>query len=150
MMRCLVCPNTIDDKKDFTVKGPQGQDLDDTVGRLRHFDELGRWTHVTLTAQFSFTQVLLSGHVCPAHKVEPGRFVLVDAAPAISVQDGRQIIDPGHQEESPVLTGQQLLAPAPAVRQPMIPKNQAPAAPTAAPAPQSPATPTVRRKETQS
>ena len=125
-MKCLICSNTIDDKKDFTVKGPQGQDLDDTVGRLRHFDELGRWTHVTLTAQFSFTQVLLSGHVCPAHKVEPGRIGLVEAAPAVPAQAA-----------APTATPQ---APT---------KNQAPAAPTAAAA-TNPATPTVRRKEPQS
>ena len=126
-MKCLICASTIDDKKDFTVKGPQGQDLDDTVGRLRHFDELGRWTHVTLTAQLSFTQVLLSGHVCPAHKVEPGRLSLVEAAPASPIQ-----------------------APTPTAPTPMIPKSQAPAAPAAAPATPTPATPTVRRKDTQS
>jgi hypothetical protein len=126
-MKCLICSNTIDDKKDFTVKGPQGQDLDDTVGRLRHFDELGRWTHVTLTAQFSFTQVLLSGHVCPAHKVEPGRLGLVEAAPAAPVQ----VAAPPAAPSTPT-------------------KTQAPAAPTAAAAPQNPATPTVRRKEPQS
>ena len=126
-MKCLICASTIDDKKDFTVKGPQGQDLDDTVGRLRHFDELGRWTHVTLTAQFSFTQVLLSGHVCPAHKVEPGRIGLVEAAPAVPAQAA---------------------APTAAPQAPT--KNQAPAAPIAAAATQSPATPTVRRKDTQS
>ena len=126
-MKCLICASMIDDKKDFTVKGPQGQDLDDTVGRLRHFDELGKWTHVTLTAQLSFTQVLLSGHVCPAHKVEPGRLSLVEAAPASPIQ-----------------------APTPTAPTPMIPKSQAPAAPAAAPATPTPATPTVRRKETQS
>ena len=126
-MKCLICASTIDDKKDFTVKGPQGQDLDDTVGRLRHFDELGRWTHVTLTAQFSFTQVLLSGHVCPAHKVEPGRIGLVEAAPAVPAQAA---------------------APTAAPHAPT--KIQAPAAPIAAAATQSPATPTVRRKDTQS
>jgi hypothetical protein len=67
--------------------------------------------------------VLLSGHVCPAHKVEPGRFGLVEVAPAAPAQ-----------------------ASVPPAPQPVIPKNQAPAAPTAAAA-QNPATPTVRRKE---
>ena len=129
MMKCLVCPNTIDDKRDFTVKGPQGQDLDDTVGRLRHFDELGRWTHVTLTAQLSYTQVLLSGHVCPAHKVVPGSIALVEVA--IPVQE----IAPASPSASPPASPTFSL------------KSQAPAAPTAAPATPSPATPTVRRKE---
>jgi hypothetical protein len=120
-MKCLICENAIDDKKDFTVKGPQGQDLDDVVGRLRHFEELGRWTHVTLTAQLAYTQVLLSGHVCPAHRAVPGGIVLADAG--ISAQ-------------------------VPLASPPPSPK-QAPAAPAAAAAPQNPATPTVRRKEIQ-
>jgi hypothetical protein len=124
-MKCLICTNTIDDKKDFTVKGPQGQDLDDVVGRLRHFGELGRWTHVTLTAQLSYTLVLLSGHLCPAHKAVPGGIGLVDAViPA------------------------QAAVPAPPTSP--SPTRQAPAASTAATTPQNPATPTVRRKDTQS
>ena len=123
-MKCLICANTIDDKKDFTVKGPQGQNLDDVVGRLRHFEELGKWTHITLTAQLAYTQVLLSGHICPAHKAVPGGIGLVDAVvPA------------------------QVPVPTPPITSPA---KQAPAAPTAAVAPQNPATPTVRRKETQS
>jgi hypothetical protein len=124
-MKCLICSNTIDDKKDFTVKGPQGQDLDDVVGRLRHFEELGKWTHVTLTAQRSYTLVLLSGHVCPAHKPVPGGIGLVDA-----------VVPAQASVAAPAAT------PSPA--------RQAPAAPIAAAAPQNPATPTVRRKEPQS
>ena len=79
-MRCLMCSTEIDENKDFHVRGPQGQDLDDIVGRLRHTTELGRWTHLTLTAQYSFTQVLLSGHVCPGHEISPGRIGLTEVA----------------------------------------------------------------------
>jgi hypothetical protein len=129
MMNCLICSNKIDDKKDFTVKGPQGQDLDDTVGRLRHFDELGKWIHVTLTAQHAYTQVLLSGHVCPSHRVVPGGIALTDAEISIPVP-------------SP--------APAPVSSSPAAPKSPSPAALPAAAPPQSPASPTVRRKEPQS
>ena len=79
-MKCLMCPNEIDENKDFRVKGPQGQDLDDIVGRLRHVEDLSHWTHLTLTAQYSYTQVLLSGHVCPSHRIEPGRIGLMEVA----------------------------------------------------------------------
>ena len=119
-MKCLICASSIDEKKDFTVKGPQGQSLDDVVGRLRHYEELGRWTHVTLTAQLAYTQVLLSGHLCPSHNVVPGGLGLLDAA--ISAQAS-------------------MVASLPP------PPKQAPAAPSAAAAPQTTATPTVRRVE---
>jgi hypothetical protein len=78
-MKCLICPAEIDDTQDFVVIGPQGQKLDDAVNRLRHVSEMGKWTHLTLTCQRAFTEVLLSGHVCPAHKIFPGSISLVDS-----------------------------------------------------------------------
>jgi hypothetical protein len=86
-MKCLICTSEIDEKKEFIVAGPQGQPLDDIVGRLRHMAELGKWTHLTLTCQRAFTEVILSGHVCPAHQIFPGSIGLVDvirSAPALA------------------------------------------------------------------
>ena len=77
-MRCLLCPSEIDDKREFPiVKGPQGQDIQDTLGMFNHVTALGKWTHVTLTAQKGAgTEVLLSGHICPSHTVSPGAVAL--------------------------------------------------------------------------
>ena len=86
-MRCLLCPNEIDDKREFPiVRGPQGQEIQDTLGMFNHVTALGKWIHVTLTAQKGAgTETLLSGHVCPSHPVSPGRIAL--ALPPTSKKD---------------------------------------------------------------
>ena len=82
-MRCLLCSNEIDDKREFPfVDGPNGQRIQDTLGMFNHTTSLGKWIHVTLTAQkFSGTEVLLSGHVCPAHGVSPGSISISPSPP---------------------------------------------------------------------
>ena len=77
-MRCLLCPNEIDDKREFPyVDGPNGTKIQDTLGMFNHVTALGRWIHVTLTAQKGTgTETLLSGHVCPSHAVSPGSIIL--------------------------------------------------------------------------
>mgnify|MGYP001577098315 CR=1 FL=1 len=85
-MRCLMCPNEIDEKREFpVVVGPQGQQIQDTLGMFNHVTALGKWTHVTLTAQKGAgTEVLLSGHVCPSHGVSPGSIALSPASKGTS------------------------------------------------------------------
>jgi hypothetical protein len=77
-MKCLLCSSEIDDRREFPVmKGSQGQEIQDTLGMYNHVMSLGKWIHVTLTAQKSSgTEVLLSGHVCPSHVVSPGSLAL--------------------------------------------------------------------------
>ena len=68
------------------MTGPQGQQVQDTLGMFNHTTALGKWTHVTLTAQKGTgTEVLLSGHVCPSHAVSPGSITL--ALPPTSRKD---------------------------------------------------------------
>jgi len=83
-MKCLICSIEIDDKKEFPVTiGPQGQQVEDVLGKFNHAQELGKWTHVTLTAQKAVGSVaLLSGHICSAHSVTEGSLVLITAAPS--------------------------------------------------------------------
>lgn len=82
-MRCLLCPNEIDDKREFPyVDGPNGQRIQDTLGMFNHVTALGKWIHVTLTAQKGTgTETLLSGHVCPSHPVLPGSLSLAATSP---------------------------------------------------------------------
>ena len=70
-MKCLVCSAEIDELKEFPAAvGPQGQLIEDTLGKWKHVQAVGGWTHVTLTAQVSAgTVTVLSGNVCPAHPV---------------------------------------------------------------------------------
>jgi hypothetical protein len=77
-MRCLLCANEIDDKREFPfVDGPNGQKIQDTLGMFNHVTALGKWIHVTLTAQKGTgTETILSGHVCPSHNVAPGSLSL--------------------------------------------------------------------------
>lgn len=79
-MKCLVCPAEIDDLKDFpSAVGPQGQIIEDTMGKWKHAGELALWTHVSLTAQTAAgCLTVLSGHVCPKHTVS--ELKLVDPA----------------------------------------------------------------------
>ena len=80
-MKCLICSTEIDDKKEFSVAvGPQGQMIEDVLGKFNHVKELNRWTHVTLTAQKAAgSVVILSGHVCPVHNVVEGSLALAVA-----------------------------------------------------------------------
>ena len=73
-MRCLLCTNEIDENRGFpSVVGAQGQVVQDTLGLYNHTEALGKWLHVTLTAQKgSGSEVLLCGHICPSHSVAPG------------------------------------------------------------------------------
>ena len=82
-MKCLLCPVEIDELKDFPITiGPQGQKIEDIMGKWNHSQALAKWTHVALTAQKpSGSMSILSGHICPAHPVSPGSVALV-AAPA--------------------------------------------------------------------
>ena len=70
-MKCLACPAEIDDQKSFPAAvGPQGQIIEDAMGRWKHASELALWTHVTLTAQVATgCLTVLSGHICPKHLV---------------------------------------------------------------------------------
>lgn len=68
-MKCLVCPNTIDETKSFLskTKGRQGQDLEDSASKEAHGQELERWRQVTLSASTDGASVtLIAGHVCPS------------------------------------------------------------------------------------
>lgn len=78
-MKCLLCEQTIDETKEFPASvGPQGQQIEDVMGRWKHSQALAAWTHVALTAQVGGgTLVVLSGHVCPAHAVKAGSIALV-------------------------------------------------------------------------
>jgi hypothetical protein len=77
-MRCLLCQNEIDDRREFPfVDGPNGQRIQDTMGMFNHVTSLGKWIHVTLTAQKGpGSETILSGHVCPSHAVVPGSISL--------------------------------------------------------------------------
>ena len=85
-MKCLICSIEIDDKKEFHgAVGPQGQQIEDVLGKFNHAQELGKWTHVTLTAQKAVGSVtILSGHICPVHNVAEGCIALVTLAVAPS------------------------------------------------------------------
>lgn len=84
-MKCLVCPSEIDELKEFPPTiGPGGVQIEDTLGKWKHSQTVGAWTHVTLTAQISAgTVTILSGHVCPAHPVTPDSIVIIAARPPI-------------------------------------------------------------------
>ena len=88
-MKCLICSTEIDDKKEFPVTvGPQGQQIEDSLGKFNHAQELGKWNHVTLTAQKAVGCVtILSGHVCPAHNVAEGSIALAVAPSLVSRDD---------------------------------------------------------------
>jgi hypothetical protein len=78
-MKCLLCPAEIDELKAFPpTPGPQGQMIEDIIGKWNHSQALVTWTHVALTAQKGGGSMsILSGHVCPAHPVKPGSVALV-------------------------------------------------------------------------
>ena len=84
-MKCLLCSVEIDELKEFpATRGPQGQVIEDIMGRWNHSLALNQWTHVALTAQKpGGSMSILSGHICPAHSVQPGSVALV-AAPTIA------------------------------------------------------------------
>lgn len=77
-MKCLVCSTEIDELKEFpATPGPGGQLIEDTLGKWKHSQAVGAWTHVTLTAQVSAgTVTVLSGNVCPAHFVTAANIML--------------------------------------------------------------------------
>lgn len=78
-MKCLLCPTEIDELREFpTTIGPQGQKIEDIMGRWKHSQSLATWTHVALTAQKpGGSMSILSGHICPGHLVSPGSVALV-------------------------------------------------------------------------
>ena len=80
-MKCLLCPTEIDELKAFpSTPGPQGQMIEDIMGKWNHSQALVAWTHVALTAQKGGGSMsILSGHICPAHPVKPGSVALVAA-----------------------------------------------------------------------
>ena len=86
-MKCLLCAAEIDELKAFPpTPGPQGQMIEDIMGKWNHSQLLVSWTHVALTAQTGGGSMsLLSGHICPVHPVKPGSVALVansvEAAP---------------------------------------------------------------------
>jgi hypothetical protein len=83
-MKCLICSVEIDELKAFPpAPGPNGQPIEDVMGKWTHSQALLTWTHVALTAQKGGGSMsILSGHICPAHPVEPGSVALA-AAPAV-------------------------------------------------------------------
>ena len=85
-MKCLLCPVEIDELKAFPPSpGPQGQMIEDVVGKWHHSQALTAWTHVALTAQMpGGSMSILSGHICPAHPVKPGSVALVAASVAVA------------------------------------------------------------------
>jgi len=78
-MKCLLCAVEIEENKAFPpMPGPQGQMIEDIVGKWNHSQKLVLWTHVALTAQTGGgSMAILSGHICPAHPVKPGSVALV-------------------------------------------------------------------------
>lgn len=80
-MKCLLCPAEIDELKAFPPsQGPNGQLIEDIMGKWQHSQVLVTWTHVALTAQKGGGSMsILSGHICPAHSVKPGSVALVAA-----------------------------------------------------------------------
>jgi len=85
-MKCLLCPIEIDELKEFpATRGPQGQVIEDIMGRWNHSQALNQWTHVALTAQQpGGSMSILSGHICPAHPIQPGSVALVAAPVAVA------------------------------------------------------------------
>jgi len=85
-MKCLLCAVEIDELKAFPPSpGPQGQMIEDVMGRWNHSQALLAWTHVTLTAQKSGgSMAILSGHICPAHPVNPGCVALMAVSAVVS------------------------------------------------------------------
>jgi len=80
-MKCLLCPAEIDELKAFPpTPGPQGVMIENIIGKWEHSQLLVTWTHVALTAQKGGGSMsILSGHICPAHPVNPGSVALVAA-----------------------------------------------------------------------
>jgi hypothetical protein len=80
-MKCLLCPIEIDELKEFpATRGPQGQVIEDIMGRWNHSQALNQWVHVALTAQKpGGSMSILSGHICPAHPIQPGSVALMAA-----------------------------------------------------------------------
>ena len=70
-MKCLICSAEIDELREFPpTVGPGGVQIEDTLGRWKHSQAVGAWTHLTLTAQVpAGTVTVLSGHICPAHVI---------------------------------------------------------------------------------
>ena len=68
-MKCFLCSQEIDEKRNFpTAKGPNGQIIEDVVGRMLLAQELSTWVQVTLTAQVQGgCKTIFSGHICPKH-----------------------------------------------------------------------------------
>jgi hypothetical protein len=77
-MKCLLCPAEIDALKAFPPQiGPQGQVIEDIMGKWNHAQAVGAWVHVALTAQTGGGSLtVLSGHICPAHPVKAGSIAL--------------------------------------------------------------------------
>ena len=88
-MKCLVCASTIDERKAFPpTVGPGGVQIEDTLGRWKHAQAVGAWTHVTLTAQVSGgSKTILSGHVCPNHLISNDGIQLAARTPPGSPAD---------------------------------------------------------------
>ena len=102
-MKCLLCPTEIDELKAFPPSpGPQGQMIEDVMGKWNHSQALVAWTHVALTAQKGGGSMsILSGHICPAHSVKPGSVALVAAPVAAApkaVEAGNPPTAPAKQE----------------------------------------------------
>ena len=92
-MKCLLCPAEIDELKAFPpTPGPQGQMIEDIIGKWNHSQALVTWTHVALTAQKGGGSMsILSGHICPAHPIKPGSVALV----AASVETAQKVVPAG-------------------------------------------------------
>jgi hypothetical protein len=71
-MKCLVCPNTIDEFREFPVShAPNGQAMQDAPGKYAHEVALATWRHVTVTVQAGGGSLaVLNGHICPEEKAD--------------------------------------------------------------------------------
>jgi hypothetical protein len=90
-MKCLLCPIEINELKEFPATvGPQGQLIEDVLGRWNHSQALAGWTHVSLSAQAGGGSMsILSGHICPEHSVTAGSIALVAASSPTMAKDNK-------------------------------------------------------------
>jgi hypothetical protein len=110
-MKCLLCTVEIDENKSFPgTPGPDGQMIEDVMGKWNHSKSLLTWTHVALTAQTGGGSMsILSGHICSAHPVRPGSVALAAALEVVAPKasaEGKPPTAPPAQEavKAPVPT----------------------------------------------
>lgn len=84
-MKCLVCPATIDEKKEIPHPPPGAKDLDRAKAEIEqraHSDALNAWRQVLVTVDNGRGGIdtILQGHVCPDEKLTEGSVELTKGA----------------------------------------------------------------------